>query len=361
MSQIFNYIDYNKINDVDDYEGNVVVHNFKDVLFRTQFSSFLNFQAQLGVIDDKKIINITNKQLSFLVKKYIHFLGDDYANDLKNTYNELISSTNYETIEDDVFQFFDYDSVNGTGHSYDLMFYLLYIYKSNDLQCKLLVVESENKYYTSILNLIKTYFNVEYLFIKPNTNYLFKKFNCVRTYQNIFFHEVKEFINDNLINPIIKKYDNLNIYFYENIIKLKLNNANILNRDNDCFEINDMYLNFCIKNNIFNLNNIDDNEELKIYYINKAKTFIVQFSSIYYVNVNYYLSNTINKKIIVIIRRIHNNQPFIEKVEPNRLKQNMPGCFCGNITDQLYNNWQFNGELIDNIEIIDEVISRIQI
>jgi hypothetical protein len=95
MSQIFNY---EQINHNDDYEGNIMIHNFTNVLFRTQTSSLSNFQAQLGVTDDKKIISTTNKQLSFLVKKYVHFLGDNYANDLKNTYNELISSTNYETI-----------------------------------------------------------------------------------------------------------------------------------------------------------------------------------------------------------------------------------------------------------------------
>jgi hypothetical protein len=357
MTQIFSYINYDKINHVDDYEGSIKLHKFTNVLFRTQVSSLLRFQTPLGVTTDNKIISITNRQLSFLVIKSNHFLGENYAVDLKNTY-ENISANNYnEQIDDEVFLFFDYESVNGTGHSYDLMFYLLYIYKLNNLNCKLLVVESNNIYYNLLLGLIKKYFNIEYLYIKQNQNYLFTIFNCVRTYQNVFFHQVKEFINDNLINPIIKKYDNLNTIFYENIIKLKFYNSSQLNRDNDSFEINDAYLDFCDKNRIFDLNNVIDNEELKIYYINKAKTIIVQFSSIYYININYYLANTENKKIIVLVKHIHNNQPFIQQVGSNLLKQNMPGNFCGNITDQLYNTWKFKGELINNIETIDDIVS----
>jgi len=363
MSQIFNYIAYDNINHVTDYNDEAILYKFSDVRFRTDISSYLNFCTPVGVLYDNKMISLTNKQTSFLIHKLNHFLGDEYACDLKKTYNSIITGNNDEQIiiEDGVFQFFDYESVNATGHSYDLMFYLLYFYKKHNLKEKLLVVESENKYYNSTLELIKKYFDVEYLFINPNKNYFFKKFLCTRTYQNVFFHKVKKFINNYLINPIIKKYDELDINFYDNIIKIKIINSNNLNRDNDSFEKNKTYLNFCIKNGIFDLTNIDYNEELKIYYINKAKLIIVQFSSIYYININYYLGDTINKKIIVLINKKHNNQSFIQEIEHNILKQHMHDYFCGNITEQVYNTWQFTGELINNIETTDDIALKIKI
>lgn len=73
------------------------------------------------------------------------------------------------------------------------------------------------------------------------------------------------------------------------------------------------------------------------------------------------MNNTNNKYITVIIKDIHNNQPFIKEIEPNKLKQCMPGYFCGNITEQLYNSWEFNGELIHNIQTIEDVVSKIKI
>ena len=206
MSEIFNYIPHNDIIHVDNYNNSPLVHNFSNVIFRTHISSFMNFFTPIGVCNNK-IISLTNKQLSFLVEKYNHFLGNEYAIELKNTYDKIKSSpySDLITINEDVFQFFDYESINGTGHSYDLMFYLLYKYKTNNLKSKLLVVESNNKYYNSTLELIKKYFNVEYIYIQPHKTYLFKNFSCVRSYQNIFFNEVKTFIDENLIKPIINK------------------------------------------------------------------------------------------------------------------------------------------------------------
>jgi len=362
MSKIYNYINPSQIEHVDNYNTPQLIYKFNDVRFRTHVSSYLKFQTPIGVLSNNKIISLTNKQLSFLIQKYLHFLGDEYATDLKTTYNKIVTESNYEVIviEEPAFQFFDYESVNGTAHSYDLMFFLLYCYKVNNLKAKMLVVESENRYYNSTLDLIKKYFHVDYIFIKPNQTYLFKTFICTRSYQNILFHEVKQFVNNNLINPIIKKYDELNQVYHENIIKVKLKSSINLNRDNDSFEKNDAYLNFCNKKGIFDLNNIDDDEELKIYYINKAKILIIQFSSIYYINTNYYLRDTTNKKIIVLLAKIHENQPFIQEIECGTLKQNMHGGFCGNITEQLYNTWQFAGELI-NIETIDDIELKIKI
>ena len=41
MSQIFNYINYDSINHVDDYNNDVFIYNFCNVTFRTQISTYL--------------------------------------------------------------------------------------------------------------------------------------------------------------------------------------------------------------------------------------------------------------------------------------------------------------------------------
>jgi hypothetical protein len=363
MSEIFNYISYNDIIHVDNYNNSPLFYAFSEVKFRTHISSHMNFFTPIG-LHNNKIISLTNKQFSFLVQKYIHFLGNEYAIELKNTYDKINSTLSNDilTINEDVFQFFDYESINGTGHSYDLMFYLLYFYKTNNLTSKLLVVESNNKYYNSTLELIKKYFGVEYIYIKPYKTYLFKKFYCTRSYQNIFFNEVKNFININLIQPIINKYEGMNEKYYDNIIKIKYKNNNSIDRLNTTYEKTHLFNKFCFEKKIFDLNDIDDNEELKIFLINKAKNLIIAWGSNYYININYYLSNTQDKFISIIF---HNNildeSIFISKINDNTFKQNMPSQYCSNITNQVYNNFIFKGEKLENISNIDDFVLRTNI
>ena len=256
MNNIFNYINYNDIIHLDKYDSKISLFKFDNIKFRTYNLDYINFQVPVGININKKIISLTNKQLSFLIQKYFHFLGDNYANELKNNYDILKNVKNEEIIEiyDEVFQFFDYESVNSTSHSYDLMFYLLYHYKINNLKSKLLVVESSNKYYNSTLELIKKYFNIEYIYIQPYKTYLFKNFSCIRSYQNIFFNEVKNFININLIQPIINKYEGINEKYYDDIIKIKYENPNIIDRLNTSFIKTQLFNKFCSEKNIFDLN-----------------------------------------------------------------------------------------------------------
>ena len=361
MSQIFNYINNDKITHVDDYEGQIIIYNFKNVLFRTQISRILNFHTPLGVTEDKKIISITNKQLSFLINKYVHFISNEYAEELKNTYKNIINANYNEIINEEVFLFFDYESISGTGHSYDLMFYLIYIYKLNNLNCKLLVVKSENKYYNSTLTLIKNLLKIEYIFIDPDKTYLIKNFNCARSYQNVFFNEVKEFINKNIIDPIIEHYDKLNTKFYKNIIKLKYANSSTLCRDNDNFLKTISFEKFLASNDVFDLNSIDDDSELKIYLLNKAETITVNWGSTYIININYHLKNTIKKKISVVIHKNIGSTVMLQPISNNIFKQHMPSCYCANIMDQVYNIYEFEGEVLTNVLDIDDYISRTKI
>lgn len=363
---ILNYISNDEIIYVDNYDNlDIKINLFNNIKFRTYNSNYLNFQTQIGINTDNKIISSTNKQLSYLIQKWHHFLGDDYAIQLKNNF-ETLKNTNlddFTIIEEQVFQFFDYESVSSTGHSFDLMFYLLYYYNNLNLGCKLLVVESNNKYYNSLLNLIKTYYNIEFLYIKEHTSYLFKKFMCIKTYQNVLFNHVKTFINDTLITNIINKYDKENIKYFDNVIKIKYNNnnTNLTNRFNQTFNKTDKLDLFIEKNKYFDLNNIDYNEELKIYYLNKSKNIIIDWGSSYYININYYLLNTNNKFINIIFHtNIMGERNFL--INDNLIvKQQLPDVFYTGVSEDcnIFSNFTFTGKIIDNISDINELLVKI--
>lgn len=356
MSRIFNYISNNIINHVDNYEGSIKVHKFSNTLFRTHQSNTYNFQTQIG-IHNNKIISLTNKQLSFLVQKYHHYLGDEYSSNLQQTYNYLINTPINQLIyiNEPVFLFFDYEACSG-GHMYDLLFYLLYVYHKNKLTEKLLVIETTNVYYNNLLNLIKKYFNIDYIFIKPDVSYSFSNFSCVRTYQNIFFNEVKEFINNYLILPVIKNLENRQEPFYKSIIKIKTYKNCIL-QSNDAFEENGHFEQFLIQNKIFDLNTINNDEELKIYLINKCDNIIVTWGSTYCININYYLINSNDKFISVIFHKNVNKNDYITK-NNTYYTQYIPLHVCGGINDNYYNSFTFKGEVVDNLTNINDFIVR---
>jgi hypothetical protein len=356
--QVFNYFNIDDIIFVDDYKNLIKLHEFENIKFRSEISHFKNFQTPLGVNEDNKIISITNKQLSFLIQEFFHYIGGEYGEDLKTTYQNIINSDikNMEVIDESVFLFFDYESVNGTVHSYDLIFYLLYHYLSFNLNCKLLVVESDNKYYNLLLELIKKYFNVEYLFIKNNKTYFCKNLKCIRSYINIFFNEVKEFVNNKLIIPIIKKYEKIPKKYYETVIKIKYTDKSNLN-SHYSYDKTENFANFMTINNILDLNNIED-EELKIYYLNKANNIIISWGSTYYININYYLINTKDKFISLLYHpNIMSEAEFIINKGDYYL-QYMPEYFTNNCVDQVYNKWTFYGEIFHNIDDLEMFITN---
>lgn len=356
MSEIHSYISPHNILVVDTYSNEEpLIHSFQDVSFRIEMcDNFYNFHSPMATVDNK-IINISNKQLSFLLYKYHHFVGDELAIKMKNTYDNLQSNT-VEYINEEVFQFIDYESISGTGHAYDLMFYLLYMYKKNNVTCKLLVVNSPNKYYNILLKIISKYYNVEYIHVDLNTNYKFKTFYCTRTYQNILFNEVKDFINNTLIDKIIENYSIYNFYSY--VSKLKYTNQNNINRCNDSFLLTDTYNCFLKKNNILDLNFIDD-EEYKIYLLNKATNIIVSCSSSYYINICYYIKDYDNKHINVVFHSKNSCDLWTLSNINNKIHQHMPYIFTGDINNHMYNNISYNGSIISNINTIDEIINSL--
>ena len=127
MSEIYNYIPENNILVVDTYSNkDDVIYSFQDVLFRIECSTLYNFHSPIATVNNK-IINISNKQFSFLLYKYVHFVGHDLAIQTKYTYDNL-QKGDCTYIDESVFQFLDYESISGTAHAYDLMFFLLYLY-----------------------------------------------------------------------------------------------------------------------------------------------------------------------------------------------------------------------------------------
>ena len=353
MNRIFSFIPEQAVRVVDTYTNPVNVHSFKEMRFRTGVASMYNFHTPIGIYESK-IINITNKQLSFLISQYKHYVGDWYSQELASTYTSLRTLGQDIRIAEPVFYFFDYECVNGWSHSFDCMYYLLYMYSVWKFNCKLLVVKSDNIHYNNTLTLIKNIFNVEYLFIEPNVNYIFSEFYCVRNYQNVFFHEVKEFVNTRLLQPIMVKYEGHPSF--NTICKIKYKTKGNVNRLDTSFDRSETFDSSCKKQNITDISNLE-NEELKIYLLNKAVNIIVCWGSAYYININYYILDPSTKFISVLFHaNIMSERKFLA-VENKRVCQNLIGQ-SGDCVDQVYNTFQCTGEVIDNLNRLEDYVGR---
>ena len=345
MSQIYNFISREKILDVHNYSSKSEIKKFENVRFRIQNSMYLNFYTPIGIYN-KQIISITNRQFSFLPAVLGHFLGDKYAVNLQDTYNNLISNSADDIIiNDHVLQFMDYDSISSTGHSYDLMFYILFMYKQYSLPLKLLVVKSDNKYYNGTLELIRKYFDIEYIYIETDRNYSIENLYCCQTYQNVFFNEVKQFINDNLIIPIINKYDMLNSKSYTTVYKIKKYDINNTERLQMSYLYTLKFKEICDQNDWYDINLID--EEYKIYLLNKASNIIVTWGSAFYINIDYYLMSTENKFISLLFHdNVSCERGFIISID-NYYKHHLPESATSYMfRNQVYTTFKFNGEII---------------
>lgn len=357
MTEIYNYIPLHNILQVDDYNQVEKVHHFTKVKFRIQkCDNFYNFHAPLALYNDK-VISISNKQFSFLNEKYHHFVGDQLASVIKDTYVNLQTPT-CQIVTDPVFQFVDYESIGSTSHVYDLMFHLLYIFKKYNIEAKLLVCKSDNIHYNNLLELIKKYFNVNYFYVDLNTNYIFDIFYCSRTYQNILFHEVKDFINRELIDKVMVKYEGEK--YYNTLSKLKYCDINNMNRLNNSFIKSEVFNNFLHNKNICDLNNINE-EDYKIYLLNKSSNIIVSCTSPYDINICYYIKDILSKNINIIYHKSEDNYLWKFTINGDTIKQNIPSILCGNIINQQYNTIHFKGKLLSGITCPDEIIDKVSL
>jgi hypothetical protein len=341
MGDIYNYIPSHDILNVHDYTKRDLTLTFTDVLFRTSNTNFHSFQAPLG-LKDNKCISTTNKQLSFLPAKLQHFLGNEYASCLKTQYNTIRADTNIIIVDEPVYQFFDYESVSGTGHAYDLMFYLLFNYIQTNQKSKLLVVKSNNAWYNKLLDLIKEWYDVEYYVIEESITYRFLNFTCAQTYQNILFDDVKNFIYISLVNPIINKYDNMGFKYYDNIYKIKISNQHNTGRCNSDYILTDEFKSFTESNNYHSIDSYS--EEEKIYILNKAKNIIITWGSSWYININYYTHALDNKYIYVIYHSNMMSEYNFLFETGTHIRQNMPSWASGGYTNQSYNTTLFSGK-----------------
>jgi hypothetical protein len=277
----------------DDYKSKSKIKTFNNVKFRIEPEGPQSFTVhQIGVYDDK-IINITHKMLS-----YFTLVNDNWTyghNQINKIYNELKKSSNVEEIDEEVFQFFDcfpYAPVHNLDDTYNL----LYTYISNGLKCKLLVLKTDNFYYNQTLNSLKEHFNLEYIYLDFNKNYKFKKFNCVRQYHWIQ-NDSLNFIHENYIKKICDKYKGKPTY--DNICLIKTihqTNASVV----DTFTFTDKFNNILKEKNIFNLDNLRDDLEYKIYVTNNAKNIIASYLSPFSVNIHKHCYITNNKNFIIL-------------------------------------------------------------
>ena len=134
-----------------------------------------------------------------------------------------------------------------------------------------------------------------------------------------------------------------------------------LDRLSSSFEKTKLLEIFLSDKNIFDLNKIDDNEELKIFLLNKAKKIRVAWGSIYFIYINYYLHDTNNKVISVIFHK--NILPECDQIanENKICSQNVNYIRHLQIKNNVYDNWKFEGEIISNITSIDEYILQTKI
>ena len=250
MSSLYDVFERADINVIDDYSGPGKIHKIENVKMKVKAHDEYGFISFLAVQNDK-ILNICNKHMYYFPEIVKSLSGHKYLLELHDVYVNLKEEPVIETIDEDVFQFFDYESVSGTGHSFDLMMYLMYIYKVNGLTSKLLIPKSSNIHFIKTCILLKEYFGVEFLEIENNKVYHFRSYICARTYLNVFFHDVKNFVNNTLITSIIKKYDALNIPMFESVARLKTGLESTANPSDTSFQLTERFLSYCKKNRIF--------------------------------------------------------------------------------------------------------------
>jgi hypothetical protein len=293
-SPIFKNINPEIINFVDDYLGDWKMFSFNNVKFKiTQSNSHPHKWrfSPVAIDDDNKIINISNKTLSyFTILNYPSFDSDN----INDSYNSLLNSDNFEIVNEDVFQFIDCFPL-APVHNLDDTYNLLYFLKKNNINCKLLVLKTDNFFYNQSLESLKNYFDLDFFYLNPNVNYFFKKFHCTRQYHWVL-PEALEFIKNKYISKICEKYEG-NID-YESVSIIKYENS--LNASsNDIFKPSQEFNDFLSEKNIFDLNSIVNELEYKIYLINKSKYIITSFLSPFNVNIYKHCINPETKKILV--------------------------------------------------------------
>jgi hypothetical protein len=360
MHPVYQFIPIQKVNFVDDYSQPEKSKTFTNIYFRTTVARRLKWQTNLAVErEGGQIINTSNKMFSFFSIVHFNPQFQDYHEDLAENYSAILNepSENVIVVDEPVYQFFDLESVCGSGHSYDVTFHLLYRFFTDGHKCSLLIPESDNIYFQRMIKLIEDEFNVTFYIIKPGNTYLFKEFTCVRQYQNVYFPEVKTFINKRLIEPIVKRFDLLNTQNSDTVAKIKFIKNSSIFWPKEVFERTKQYNDLCASGKLLNLDE-EFTEQEKIYYLNKASTIIVSWGSTFYINIHYYVADVREKFISVLFHKeIMEERSYIQTKSPGVVLHSLHSN-SGNITGHIYDSFLFNGEVIDNLENIDDYLSK---
>lgn len=280
---------------VDDYKSEEKSHFFENVRFGTKVDVGGTFTVHpLGVFDGK-ILNVTHKMASYfpiINKDWIY--GADYVNHL---HYQLTSSNDFIVVEEEVFQFLDCFPF-APVHNLDDIYNLLCIYFKDGLKCKLLVYKTDNFYYNQSLESLKRYFNVEYFYVDIERKYLFKKFRCARQTHWIQ-KDALNFIHNRYVDKIVEKYESANAPFFKKVSiikKLDPKNASAW----DVWDQTPEFDSFKKQNGFFDLNEIANDLDYKIYLLNKASEIFINYFSPFNVNVYKHVSNLTDKKIYLI-------------------------------------------------------------
>lgn len=336
----------------DDYSGDIKIHCIENCLFHVSVSSELHFLTNVATVDGK-IQSISNKQFYYLPEKLNASCGRLYLEDLKQSYLTILETpkNTIPHIPTPLFYFMDYESVNGTVHSYDILFYLMYVYKKSGLTCPLLIPKSTNVYFQNAKAMFEKYYDVCFYEIEMNQVYSFSKIFFVRTYLNTFFIEVKSFINETLIDPILEAHKD--VPFYDTVARVKMKPKEQVFTIQSVFEESDIFSSFCKEHSIF-LMPEDLSEELKIYYINKAKYSIITWGSIFYIFIDYYRKSTEDLYVSVIFHKHMMSQRCFIQTFPQYHRQIM--YLCDQSVAQVYNTLHFRGEIIEDLDSLDAFV-----
>ena len=338
--KICKYFDKTQIMNTHDYQSDPGIKVFNNVRFRSQNVNE-EWITNIGLYNNL-IISTTNKSFTWDIIE----LKDALFDSTKDTYfNLLFNNKDDIVINEPVFLFMDYESLNGK-HSFDIQFYLLFNYIASNINCKLLVVKSENIQYNQLLKLIKDNYKIEYLYIDPNINYCFSRFYCVQSYYDIFFDTIKSFINETLIKKIILKYNN-NLPQYDNVYTLAYGSE---------LSASEEFNNYCTSNNILNLDTITDNE-YAIYLLNMSKKIIVSWGDKFIINILYYIEDLSNKEVILVPYKSDRTHHYIT-CNDNIIKLSMPSWRTRGYMGGIYNNFTFKGKLINGVEKDSDILDR---
>jgi hypothetical protein len=349
MTYLYTKFSKNEIDVKDDYSNSIQTHCLRNLLFMTGVSSENGFLTPIG-LQNGKIQSLCNKQFYYIPEKMGGSCGKRYGDELFSIYDTLRTTpeSDITVISEPVFYFLDFEAVNGTVHSYDLLFYLLYVYKQFNLSMPLVIPETTNVYFQSTCDLLQKYYNVSFLKVLPNKAYRFETCVCVRTYLNIFFLEVKDFLSRTLITPILQSFDGTPRY--ERVAKVKVKPKGEIRTHQAVFQTSEVFEVYC---NERKLHVLDESlsEEEKIYYINTANEIIVCWGSIFYIYIDYYLKTTDDKYITVLFHKAMMPERKCLVHYNGRHYQQMNDTWPH--TDQVYTRLSFQGKVIDSLETLD--------